>query len=143
MKFRTALVLPVLLAACSQAEDKGATSAEAVDSAGAETAQAAGLTPAYLEGQWCFSHLIISGERSDERINYIFSPDGTLLYQTNSATEIEQPGSYVIDANSIKIKPTLAFMDMQLESLSQDLLVFKTPYGEMYWARGACVPQPQ
>lgn len=142
MKFRTALVLPMLLAACGQAEDKGATSAEAANSAGVESAQAAGLTPAYLEGQWCFSHLLIEGERTDEQINYIFSPDGTLLYQTNSSTEIEEPGTYVIDGNRIKIKPTLAFMDMQLESLSPDLLIFKTPYGQMFWPRGACAPQP-
>ncbi len=143
MKFRTTLVLPFLLAACGQAEDKGAASPEATNGAGAESAQTAGLTPAYLEGPWCFTHMLIEDEKSDEMLSYIFSQDGTLLYQTNSSTEIENPGTYAIDGNRIKIKPTLAFMDMQLENLSQDMLIFKTPFGEMYWSRGACAPQTQ
>ena len=143
MKFRSALLLPLLLSACGQSEDQAASSTGIWNGAGASEVEVAGLTPAYLEGQWCFSHLLIDGERTDEQINYIFSPDGTLLYQTNSSTEIEEPGTYVIDGNRIKIKPTLAFMDMQLESLSQDLLIFKTPYGQMFWPRGVCAPQTQ
>ncbi len=141
MKFRTALLLPLILSACGQAEDQGATSAETVNAAGPESAQAADLTPAYLEGQWCYTHAIMGDERSDEMLSYIFSQDGTLLYQTNSSTEIEKPGTYVIDGNSIKIKPTLAFFNMQLESMSQDEMVFKMAYGQMHWSRGACKAQ--
>ena len=143
MKYRTALVLPFLLAACGQAEDKGASSAEATNDAGGKTAQATDLTAAHLEGPWCHSHNLMGDERSDEMLSYIFSQDGTLLYQTNSSTAIEEPGTYVLDGNGIKIKPTLAFFDMQLESLSQDEMVFKMPYGLMYWTRGTCKPPAQ
>jgi hypothetical protein len=143
MKFRTALILPLLLSACGQADDQGSNAAEADNGAGAEAAQAAGLTPAYLEGQWCFTHTLIGDERSDEMLSFIFSQDGTLLYQTNSSTEIEEPGNYVIDGNSIKIKPTLAFFNMELESMSQDQFILKMAYGQMYWSRGACKPPAQ
>jgi hypothetical protein len=143
MKFRTALILPLLLSACGQADDQGSNAAEADNGAGAEAAQAAGLTPAYLEGQWCFTHTLIGDERSDEMLSFIFSQDGTLLYQTNSSTGIEEPGNYVIDGNSIKIKPTLAFFNMELESMSQDQFILKMAYGQMYWSRGACKPPAQ
>ena len=141
MKFRTFLLLPLLLSACGQAEDQGATAASTGAEAAAPATQAAGLTPAHLEGQWCYSHILIGDERSDEMINYIFSQDGTLLYQTNSSTGIDNPGSYVIDGSSIKITPTLASFDMQLESLSQDAMVFKMAYGLMHWSRGTCKAQ--
>lgn len=141
MKFRSVLTLSLLLSACGQAENQGSKSAEAANGAGAEAAPAAGLTPAYLEGQWCHTHNIMGDEQSDEMLSYIFSQDGTLLYQTNSSTKIEKPGSYVIDGNSIKIKPTLAFFNMQLESMSRDEFVLKMAYGRMYWSRGACKPQ--
>lgn len=141
MKFRTVLVLPLLLSACGQSEDQAATTAGTGSGAGASEVAVAGLTPAHLEGPWCYSHNMISDERSDEILGFIFSQDGTLLYQTNSLTEIENPGSYVIDGSSIKIKPTLAFFNMKLESLSQNEMVFKMAYGSMYWARGACKAQ--
>lgn len=141
MKFRTALLLPLLLSACGQSEDQAASSAGIWNAAGASEVAVAGLTPAHLEGPWCYSHNMISDERSDEMLGFVFAQDGTLLYQTNSATEIEKPGSYVIDGSSIKIKPTLAFFNMQLESLSKDEMVFKMAYGLMYWTRGACKAQ--
>lgn len=141
MKFRTALSLPLLLSACGDAEGQGAPSAEMTNVAESGAAEAAGLTPALLEGQWCFTHTLIGDEQSDEMLSYIFKQDGTLLYQTNSSTEIEKPGTYVIDGNSIKIKPTLAFFNMQLESMSQDKMVFKMAYGQMHWSRGACKVQ--
>lgn len=143
MKFCVASALFLLLAACGQAGDAGSKSAETLAAAKPDAPQAAGLTPAYLEGQWCHTHNIMGDERSDEMLGYIFSPDGTLLYQTNSSTEIEKPGSYIIDGKNIKIKPTLAFFNMELESKSQDAFVLKMAYGEMYWSRGACKPPAQ
>ena len=143
MKLRCALTLSLVLSACGQADDPGSNSADTVAAAKSDMAQAAGLTPAYLEGQWCHTHNIMGDERSDEMLSFIFSQDGTLLYQTNSTTEIEKPGSYVIDGNSIKIKPSLAFFNMELESMSQDQFILKMAYGQMYWSRGACKPPAQ
>jgi hypothetical protein len=143
MKLRYALTLSLLLSACGQTGDPGSKSADTVAAATPDMAQAAGLTPAYLEGQWCHTHNIMGDERSDEMLSFIFSPDGTLLYQTNPSTEIDKPGSYVIDGNSIKIKPTLAFFNMELEGMSQDAFILKMAYGQMYWSRGACKPPAQ
>jgi hypothetical protein len=143
MKLRYALALSLLLSACGQTDDSGSKSANTVAAATPDMAKAAGLTPAYLEGQWCHTHNIMGDERSDEMLSFIFSPDGTLLYQTNPSTEIDKPGSYVIDGNSIKIKPTLAFFNMELEGMSQDAFILKMAYGQMYWSRGACKPPAQ
>ncbi len=140
MKFRSALTLCLLLSACSEADDPGSKSADTMTAAKSAAAEADGLTPAYLEGQWCHTHNIMGDEQSDEMISYIFAPDGTLLYQTNSSTEIDNPGSYAIAGRNIKIKPTLAFFNMDLESLSRDAFVLKMAYGKMYWSRGACPP---
>ncbi len=82
-------------------------------------------------------------ERSDEMLSYIFSQDGTLLYQNNPTTEIDRPGTYVIEGRNLKIKPTLAFFNMELESMSQDEFILKMAYGKMYWSRGACKPTVQ
>lgn len=129
-----------LLSACGQANDPGSESAEMMAAAKPETAQAPGFTPAYLEGQWCHTHNIMDNERSDEMLSYIFSQDGTLLYQNNPSTEVDRPGSYAIEGRNIKIKPTLAFFNMELQSMSRDEFILKMPYGEMHWSRGGCRP---
>tara|TARA_R110002124_G_scaffold49088_1_gene144349 strand:+ start:716 stop:1147 length:432 start_codon:yes stop_codon:yes gene_type:complete len=143
MKLRFALTLSLLLSSCGQADEAGSEPANLVAAATPDMAQAAGLTPAYLEGQWCHTHDIVGDERSDEMLSFIFSPGGTLLYQTNSTTEVENPGTYVIDGRNIKIKPTLAFFNMELESMSQDDFILKMAYGKMHWSRGACKPPSQ
>ena len=104
MKLRFALTLSLLLSSCGQADEAGSEPANLVAAATPDMAQAAGLTPAYLEGQWCHTNDIVGDERSDEMLSFIFSPGGTLLYQTNSTTEVENPGTYVIDGRNIKIK---------------------------------------
>ncbi|MFT5537784.1 MAG: hypothetical protein ACI9TB_001208 [Parasphingorhabdus sp.] len=143
MKFRSALTLSLLLSACGQADDPGSKSADTVAATKPGTTQSTGLSSAYLEGQWCHTHNIMGDERSDEMLSYIFSQDGTLLYQNNPTTEIDRPGTYVIEGRNLKIKPTLAFFNMELESMSQDEFILKMAYGKMYWSRGACKPTVQ
>ncbi|MEH6757319.1 MAG: hypothetical protein V7676_07395 [Parasphingorhabdus sp.] len=134
MKFRALILLPLFLSACGQADGEGSTSATVTSDA----AQVAGVAPAFLEGQWCYSHFTAGEEKSVEMINYIFSKDGTLLYQTNPSTEIDETGSYVIKGDEIKIKPALAAFNTQFERMAADQFVLKMAYGQMYWYRGAC-----
>ena len=131
-------VLPLaflLLTACgsSDTDDKQSTPAVAK----ADQSASGALTPAYLDGSWCYSHHITGGERSDENMTYIFSADGSLLYQVNSTTPVEKPGSYTIDNGHLKISPTLRFFDFTVETIEPDAMVLKG-MGQSYWRRGAC-----
>ena len=125
----------LLLTACgsSDTDDKQSTPATAKTAPAASGA----LTPAYLEGTWCYSHHIVGGERSDEMMTYIFSADGSLLYQDNSSTPVENPGSYTIDNGHLKISPTLRFFDFTAETIEPDAMVLKG-MGKSFWQRGAC-----
>jgi len=141
MKLHTALMLTLILCACGQAENNGAASGEALEATVTEAADAAVIAPADLEGQWCYTHYVAGDEKVEEMINYIFSKDGSLLYQTSGMSEIDEPGSYVIDGNAIKILPALSAFNMQFVSMSPDEFILKMAFGEMYWSRGACQPQ--
>ncbi|MGB5778955.1 hypothetical protein [Allopontixanthobacter sediminis] len=126
----------LLLAACGQGGAEGGEQASPVSLAEGDTAAA--LTPAYLQGGWCYSHNVMGDERSDEMMSYIFSDDGTLLYQVNPETEIEKPGTYTIEEGHLKIIPTLRFFDFTIESIDPDAMVLKMAYGLAYWERGTC-----
>ncbi len=126
----------LLLSACGQGGAEGGEQASPVSQAA--TGVTAALTPAYLQGGWCYSHNVMGDERSDEMMSYIFSDDGTLLYQVNPETEIEKPGTYTIEEGHLKIMPTLRFFDFTVESIDPDAMVLKMAYGLAYWERGTC-----
>ncbi len=132
----------LLLAACGASDPDVTQSPPAVaDSASAMAdgapAVSSELTPAYLDGSWCYSHHIVGGERSDEMMTYIFSTDGSLLYQVNSTTPVENPGTYTIDNGHLKISPTLRFFDFTVDTIEPDAMVLKG-MGQSFWRRGAC-----
>ena len=125
----------LLLTACgsSDTNDKQSTpAASKTDYAASDK-----LTPAYLAGTWCYTHHVTGGERSDENMTYIFSADGSLLYQVNPTTDVDKPGSYTIDSGHLKISPTLRFFDFTVETIEPDAMVLKG-MGQSYWQRGAC-----
>lgn len=126
----------LLLAACGQNGAEG--NPAAAPSSGPEGALAAKLTPAYLKGEWCYSHNVIQNEDNEEMMSYVFSDDGTLLYQNNPNTEVENPGTYTIENGHLKIMPTLRFFDFTVESIEPDELVLKMAYGLAVWKRGSC-----
>lgn len=53
-----------------------------------------GLTPAYLAGPWCFTHVQFPNERSDENIQYRFNPDGTFATQNAPGSKLQPGFSY-------------------------------------------------
>lgn len=126
----------LLLTACgsSDTDDKQSTPTVSQTDQAAVSGE---LTPAYLAGTWCYSHHITGGERSDENMTYIFSADGSLLYQDNSTTPVEKPGSFTIDNGHLKISPTLRFFDFTAETIGPDAMVLKG-MGQSFWRRGAC-----
>lgn len=127
----------LLLVACSQGDAESGEQALSVSSPDSDVASQ--LTPAYLKGAWCHSHNVMGDERSDEAMSYVFSDDGTLLYQVNPTTQIEKPGTYTIENGHLKIMPTLRFIDFTVESIDPDAMVLKMAYGLAFWNRGTCV----
>jgi hypothetical protein len=125
----------LLLAACGQ---NGAEGNPAAPASGPESALSAKLTPSYLKGEWCYSHNVIQNEDNEEMMSYVFSDDGTLLYQNNPNTEVEKPGTYTIENGHLKIMPTLRFFDFTVESIEPDEMVLKMAYGLAVWKRGSC-----
>lgn len=136
MILRTCLPAVLLLAACGQNDAESGQ--EAQPASGPDSDLAAKLTPAYLKGDWCYSHNVIQDERNDEMMSYVFSDDGTLLYQVNQTTAVEKPGSYTIENGHLKIMPTLRFFDFTAESIEPDTMVLKMAYGLAVWKRGSC-----
>ncbi len=126
----------LLLAACGQSGAEG--NPAAAPASGPESALSAKLTPSYLKGEWCYSHNVIQNEDNEEMMSYIFSDDGTLLYQNNPTTEVDNPGSYTIENGHLKIMPTLRFFDFTVESIEPDQMVLKMAYGLAVWKRGSC-----
>ena len=142
------------LAACGSGNNNEVQSAKAAD--GVKSASAADvprsgidanargqkvsgqLTAAYLEGSWCYSHFIADGERSEEMMDYVFSVDGSLLYQTNARTAVDKPGSYTIRDGHLKLVPTMRFMDLVVVTIERDAMVLKMANGQAFWQRGAC-----
>ncbi len=151
---RAFALMLVFLAACGSGNNTEALSAKAVD--GVESTSAADitrsgtdaeatgenvpdqLTGAYLEGSWCYSHFIVDDERSDEMMDYVFSADGSLLYQTNSETAVDKPGSYTIRDGHLKLVPTMRFIDLVVVTIESDAMVLKMANGQAFWRRGAC-----
>ena len=138
MNARTFLLPTLLLAACSQSDAVGDKASETALGTGTGGGPSANVTPAYLKGDWCYSHVIAGDERSDEMMTYAFSEGGTLLYQVNPTTPVEMPGSYTIVDGHLKIMPTLKFFDFTVESIDPDAMVLKMAYGLTFWERGAC-----
>lgn len=121
----------LMLAACGSTDADGAQSA-------ASQSVSSKLTAGYLEGSWCYTHHVAGGERSDDKINYVFSANGSLLYQVNPTTAINKPGTYTIENGHLRIIPTLRFFDFTVEAIEPDAMVLKMPMGKAYWQRGAC-----
>ena len=132
------MALVMGLAACSQAETSS-------DPAATDSVQPAGVTTQslpsadWLAGEWCFERYTAGGEVSEENITYIFEPDGTLLYQTNSSTPVDMPGSFEIADGKLVIKPALALFPFEEATRTDDGMVLRWgTSGEFHWTRGAC-----
>ena len=95
------------------------------------------LDPAYLAGEWCYSHYMAGPDRKDKNINYIFNEDGTLLYQNNSRTKVNRQGSYTINDGIVKILPTHMAFTFRPQSVTQNELVL-SGLGVHHFVRGTC-----
>ena len=123
-------------AACSGSKDNDADAsapdATAVSEAGLD------VTPDYIAGEWCYRSFEAGDDKSDENITYDFAPDGTLKYQTNSSTPVDEAGSYEFKDGLLVIKPALAFFKLKPVTLGENDMVFEAMGGRSIWSRAAC-----
>lgn len=93
----------------------------------------------YLAGEWCFEGTDVGGDLEEEQVTYIFNPDGTLLYQNNSMTEVDRPGTYEVTDEGLEIEPTFgAFSAFDQIATSENEMRISTMGAELVWTRGAC-----
>lgn len=135
---RAAIALTMGLAACSESDNSsGAAATNSMQPASAETQSLPSAD--WLAGEWCFERYTAGGEVSEEDVTYIFKPDGTLLYQNNSSTPVDRPGSFEIANGKFVIKPTLALFPFEEATTTEDGMVLRWGHsGEFHWTRGAC-----
>lgn len=123
------------MAGCSGSPDTADDAAPAQASA---DAGAPAITPEYLGGEWCYLRFEAGNEVSEENITYNFAADGTLKYQTNSSTPVDQDGSYEFKDGVLKVSPALAMFKLKPEQLGDGEMTFSAMGGKFVWSRGAC-----
>lgn len=124
---RSAVVASMLLCAAGIALAKDPGNA---------TTEHLGLTPAYLAGEWCFTHVQFPKERAEENIRYRFDPDGTFATQNTPSSKM-QPGFFYLYKPEGKIKLATYAGFPKVRSVKPDAFVLFSN-GEMHFQRGAC-----
>lgn len=103
---------------------------------GTPTAEHLGLTPAYLQGDWCQTYIQFPKERSEENTPYRWDPDGT--YATRGSKHGDMKAGYFYlykPEGKIKLATIAGFFKVKsVEPNEFVLLVF----GDMHFQRGPC-----
>jgi hypothetical protein len=101
-------------------------------------ADAATLTPDYLEGRWCYADIDFGGQVEDVAVEYVFNIDGTLEYQNSSMSDRMNSGTWAVADGKIEIKPSLVFFDLVIREVGDDAFVLEAMGGKHRFLRGAC-----
>lgn len=98
----------------------------------------AGISAAYLAGPWCYLYWEAGGERSDERIDYVFKRDGTLVYQNNPGSPVDRGGSWTLDGEDLSVGPAIWTVATRIDAAYADRFVLGDDRAQAVFARGAC-----
>jgi hypothetical protein len=103
---------------------------------GTPTAEHLGLTPAYLQGDWCNTHIQFPKERSEEHTPYRWDPDGT--YATRGSRHGDMKAGYFYlykPEGKIKLATIAGFF--KVKSVQPEAFVLQV-FGDMHFQRGPC-----
>lgn len=103
---------------------------------GTPTAEHLGLTPAYLQGDWCQTYIQFPKERTEENTPYRWDPDGT--YATRGAPTASMRSGYFYQYKpdgKIKLATIAGFY--KVKSVEPDAFVLRV-FGDMHFRRGTC-----
>lgn len=143
-----ALSLLLALAGCADRPDTAGTATDAaatLESVPGSTPErlpgtgvaSSQMSTAYLSGAWCYLYFEGAGERTEERVDYVFNDDGTLLYQDRPDSPLDRAGSWTLDGDALSILPELA-MAAEIQSVADDRFVLGFGPMRAVFARGAC-----
>lgn len=104
----------------------------------ASTAGNLEISADYLAGQWCYLYYDAGGERSEENIDYVFSEDGTLMYQNNSDSPVDRPGHWKLDGNALSVGPAVWMVAKTVHSVDEDRFALANGSVQAVFARGVC-----
>lgn len=111
---------------------------EIVQTGSAAGADGPALSPEYLTGRWCYSHVDLgAGNREEQGVEYVFESGGKLAYQRNPGADTMDAGSYAIDGDMIDLRPMFMVFDLRIDEVEEDRLVLKG-LGRHHFIRGAC-----
>lgn len=101
----------------------------------------------YLAGPWCYVYYEAGGERNDERIDYVFNKDGTLLYQNSSEAPVDSAGTWKLgfdqfsmkeDFDNLRIGPTIWVISTHINMVGKDSFFLGSNASHVKFERGAC-----
>jgi hypothetical protein len=96
------------------------------------------LTPEYLEGRWCYSHIDFGSQREEVGTEYVFNVDGTLEYQVSSRSDNMGSGNYSIESGQLEIRPTMVMFDLMIDQVDDEAFVLDAMGGKHHFLRGEC-----
>ncbi len=102
---------------------------------GTPTAEHLGLTPAYLQGDWCNTHIQFPNTRSPENRNYRFAADGSFAAQPDPASEMK-PG--LVYRYRPQGKIGMDNLLYQVKSVQPGDFVLHIAVNDLHFHRGAC-----
>lgn len=120
-----AIVATMFMVGNAQAKDPGTPTAEHL-----------GLTPAYLQGDWCNTHVQFPKERSEENTPYRWDADGTFATR-GAATAPMQSGFFYLYKPKGQIKLATMAGFFKVVSVKPDAFVLHM-FGDMHFRRGPC-----
>lgn len=136
------LAAMVLLSGCSEGKDSvDATASSKAAKPGmlattsGPTAEHLGLTPAYLEGDWCNTHIQFPTTRAKENRRYLFAADGSFAAQTAPTSEMK-PG--LVYRYRPEGKIGMDSLLYQVKSVQPDEFVLHISANDVHFRRGTC-----
>ena len=121
----TAIISAVFVVSNAHAKDPGTPTAEHL-----------GLTPAYLAGDWCNTHVQFPKERVEENTPYRWDADGTYATKGSKQGDMKAGYFYLYKPNGqIKLATFAGFF--KVKSVQPDAFVLHL-FGDMHFQRGPC-----
>lgn len=111
--------------------------AHAKGNPGTPMAEHLGLTPAYLQGDWCFTHFQYPNQRATENTPFRWESDGTYTGIVHPAKDMKPGLVYRYKPDG---KVTLAYLPgmlLKVQSVKPDAFVLYV-HGELHFRRGPC-----
>lgn len=128
----------VIVQSCgSDSGDSSNARTGAAEPAAAPAPKAAAVTGEYLAGAWCYAFWESMGESENVGETYIFSADGSLLYQHTPTSPVDRPGSWEVEQGKLRILPKMMGFNLTVKSVSPDEMVLDS-MGDHHFRRGAC-----